>query len=354
VEAKGILPGRLMESVSLDLSIIIICKNEEAYIGKCIEAVIDATRKIEGKEIIVVDSLSSDRTLTVALQYPVSIYQLRLNWRHTPAAGRYIGFLRSSGQYVLFLDGDSYLTNGFVEKAMEYLQSNRELAAVVGRRDTVFYDGGDIVKVETDKLRIGNAESFVTVTGGNIMFSRAALIKCGCYNPFLYSVEEEELCDRMKQEGYRILAIPFDMVEHNTALLGAIGDACSKVKRKFFLGHGQILRYALARKVSASLLKRTLSRFRLILWAMFGLICGAVSVVSRTAYISYLWTLCSILMFVVFAFKSRSLIKPLKYVVIWIVESYCVVEGFFLTPLPTEMYPTDAVTIKDLSKMHTS
>lgn len=40
----------------IHLSVVIISKNEERFIGKCIESVMAATNSIENKEITLVDS----------------------------------------------------------------------------------------------------------------------------------------------------------------------------------------------------------------------------------------------------------------------------------------------------------
>ena len=60
------------ESVFIDLSVVILTKNEENLIGECIESVISAVkyatekRIIKTSEIILVDSASTDKTIDIA------------------------------------------------------------------------------------------------------------------------------------------------------------------------------------------------------------------------------------------------------------------------------------------------
>ena len=88
------------------LSVIIVTKNEERNISRCIKSVLSYTRNIEYVEIILVDSCSTDSTVEIAKQYPIDIIQLGKDWPHSPSAGRFTGVNNTSGKYVLIIDGD--------------------------------------------------------------------------------------------------------------------------------------------------------------------------------------------------------------------------------------------------------
>lgn len=64
-----------MQAHEIELSIIIKTLNEERNIGRCIEAILNSLNDI-AVEIIVADSGSSDKTIDIALSYPVTVVQL--------------------------------------------------------------------------------------------------------------------------------------------------------------------------------------------------------------------------------------------------------------------------------------
>ena len=73
------------------ISIVIIGRNEEKTIEKCLNAAIGAAEQIGGAEIIFVDSASTDNTVAVVQSYGIRVLSLKPDWVLTPSAGRFIG-----------------------------------------------------------------------------------------------------------------------------------------------------------------------------------------------------------------------------------------------------------------------
>src|SRR6056297_2890706 len=84
-------PTTQSEKGQLPLSVVIITENEEDNIGDCIESVFAACRSVSAFEVILVDSASTDRTVEIAHEYPVTV--LRIPDEHTVScgAGRFVG-----------------------------------------------------------------------------------------------------------------------------------------------------------------------------------------------------------------------------------------------------------------------
>src|SRR5215469_3560219 len=57
----------------VELSVVLITKNQAWNIARLIESVLDATSSVLSKEIILVDSASTDQTVEIAGRYPVTI-----------------------------------------------------------------------------------------------------------------------------------------------------------------------------------------------------------------------------------------------------------------------------------------
>jgi glycosyltransferase involved in cell wall biosynthesis len=89
-----------------ELSVVLISKNQEWNIARLVESVLKETDRLPAREIVLVDSASTDRTIEIAAQYPISVLRLCPKQRLTAAAGRYVGTKQTRGGLVLFLDGD--------------------------------------------------------------------------------------------------------------------------------------------------------------------------------------------------------------------------------------------------------
>jgi len=95
------------------LSVIIPALNEERYIRRCLESVFRQNRAIL-HEVIVADFNSTDRTREICREFNV-----RIETGGTPAVARNFGASVATGNILLFLDADSVLPEGFLDKAIE-------------------------------------------------------------------------------------------------------------------------------------------------------------------------------------------------------------------------------------------
>ncbi len=109
------------DKISPLLSVVIIGLNEAERIGRCIDSVKAATADIADTEIVYVDSRSSDRTVSIVLSEGVRVFQLGKTQPPSPAAGRYVGSLVTQGRFIMFVDGDSVVTPGWIEPAIELM-----------------------------------------------------------------------------------------------------------------------------------------------------------------------------------------------------------------------------------------
>ncbi len=113
-------------------SIIIPTKNEEANIGRCLEAVFGQSTSFPF-EVLVVDSGSQDRTLEVARRYPAHILEIAPSEFHH-ARTRNLGGTASSGEHLVFLSGDAIPANDRWLSALLKNFEDAAIAAVYGRQ----------------------------------------------------------------------------------------------------------------------------------------------------------------------------------------------------------------------------
>lgn len=104
-----------------ELSIIIPTLNEEKYLPHLLESI--SHQKVEGTiEVIVVDCGSQDRTIEEAEKFHSSIKDLSiLTTERGVGHQRNFGAEKAKYKYLLFVDADTYLPQGFLKKLMSKL-----------------------------------------------------------------------------------------------------------------------------------------------------------------------------------------------------------------------------------------
>src|SRR5512146_1980330 len=102
------VPDIVRAGSSTCVTVVLITCDQEWNVCRLVRSVLDDPSTVE-REIVLVDSASTDSTVALALEYPISVVRLRPGQPLTAAAGRYLGHLRGTGDATLFLDGDMEL-----------------------------------------------------------------------------------------------------------------------------------------------------------------------------------------------------------------------------------------------------
>jgi glycosyltransferase involved in cell wall biosynthesis len=85
------------------ISVVILTRNEEQNIQKCLESVKWCD------EIIIIDDASSDNTIEIAKKYKVAIYRNPLNGNFS--AQRNFGLTKTKNDWILFVDSDEVVSD---------------------------------------------------------------------------------------------------------------------------------------------------------------------------------------------------------------------------------------------------
>jgi len=220
----------------MNLSIIIVTYNEEKNISSCLASVF---KLMENKdleyEVIIVDSMSTDQTIEKSKEYNVKVIQLR-NFR-SPSTAKYIGYLNSSGEFLLFLDGDMELLIDYsqLQTYLNFIKKDK-IAGVQGYLED--YHNGKKINV----LRIVKKPTSVNCLPGSAFYSRISLEKNN-FNPNLNANEERELGYRLKKEGYEMKILPLAMVKHKRRSISlGMREISRRHKNNYYLGLGQVIR----------------------------------------------------------------------------------------------------------------
>lgn len=122
-----------MSDTTPKVSMIILTKNEESGIGRCLEAV-KGQKFPHALEIILIDSGSTDRTLEIVRGYPkIKIVQIRPE-EFAHGRTRNLGAGQARGEFLVFLNGDAWpADDNWLKPLTDFLEAHRDCAGVYSR-----------------------------------------------------------------------------------------------------------------------------------------------------------------------------------------------------------------------------
>ena len=244
------------------LSVVVVTYNEADRIERCLDGVVEACREYD-HEIALVDSRSTDGTVELARQYPVTIHRLPSSVPRTPGGGRYVGTRVTDGERLLFVDGDMHIEGPWLDDALDVLDREAAVAGVDGHlNETDATDPTDVASLR-----------------GVALYDRDALSAVGGFDPFLHALEDIELGFRFADSGARLVRLPSVAATH------PFGDGVAELRRRwrsgYYFGRGQVFRKWLR---SPRMLARTLHYSRL--YATMGGWVALAPVVTATVGVS--------------------------------------------------------------------
>jgi cellulose synthase/poly-beta-1,6-N-acetylglucosamine synthase-like glycosyltransferase len=150
-----------------------------------------------------------------------SVVELDPSRPFTAARARNEGFARlqqvhPQARFVQFIDGDCEIVEGWLAKARQALEDNPGVGVVCGRRreryphQTLYNHLADLEW----NSPVGEAKA----CGGDAMMRAEVVQGVGGYNPALIAAEDDELCLRIRREGWKVLRLETDMTLHDMAM----------------------------------------------------------------------------------------------------------------------------------------
>jgi glycosyltransferase involved in cell wall biosynthesis len=120
----------------LDISVIVLTFNEELHIRRCIENV-----RFIAKDIFVVDSFSTDKTIEIAESLNARIYQNKWENNYAKQFNWALENLPIQTQWILRLDADEYLTDELIKELTQKLPDIRQdITGIIFKRRHIFFD----------------------------------------------------------------------------------------------------------------------------------------------------------------------------------------------------------------------
>jgi len=222
---QSIWPGEKIESREigapetppLRVDVLISGLNEEAYLARCLDALLAQDYPRDLLRVIYIDGGSTDRTIEIARSRAAKDSRLTVIAGHgmlnLPEALN-LGLEVATGDLVAKIDGHGYPEPDFVRRAATILAGEADDVAAVGGRpeqegETAWGDA--VAAARASRFGTGgsvyagtSAREYVdTVQCG--VYRRAAVEAVGTFDATMAYGEDDELNWRLRESGYRIL-----------------------------------------------------------------------------------------------------------------------------------------------------
>lgn len=302
------------------LSVVIVTYNEQERISDCIESILSATRDLVDVEIVLVDSNSTDRTVDIASRYPVTVLRIPDDSLTTPGAGRYVGTGATSGERVLFVDGDMVIQSPWVKRALTTMRTRDDVAGVDGHLNTPSESG---LVTEVGAVR------------GVALYSRDRLQAVGGFDPYLQSLEDIHLGYKLTTAGHTLLRLPEVAAEHPSPK--TLSEPLRRLRRGYTVGSGQALRRSIG---STELFRKHLYRVRYRLAMVAWLCLGIGSLLFYPALM--VWLALSVAAGGILS-RRRGVKWTAGFLLTKLFGTVGIVRGASTAPRPPESFPVDSV-----------
>ena len=197
-----------------DFSFIVIAKNEEFAIKKCLSSI--SKMELFNCKVICIDSDSSDKTLAIMRdfkQYFESYKIFKIEGYSNAAIARNVGIKKATKKHLFFVDGDIELNEKFILEAQKKLNSG--VKAVTGHLKECQYSlkyEKIIKKVLRSKE---DSEYFVYLSGGCFVVHKVVVQKVGFFNEKFEHSQDYEFTLRMTRR-FSMLKLPESKGVHHT------------------------------------------------------------------------------------------------------------------------------------------
>jgi glycosyltransferase involved in cell wall biosynthesis len=317
----------------LRVSVVIKALNEERHIRASIESAIQAVMRVGG-EVILADSGSTDRTVEIAREYPVTVVQLKHPAERRCGIGPQLGYQKARGEFVYILDGDMELDPAFLPEALAAMDADSRIGGIAGlveeESEASYQFRGRKRRGHERKVRVCEWLDM----GG--LYRAEALRDVGYFsNRNLHAFEEMELGLRLCAAGWTLRRVATRGVLHHGRVEGNWPLLVRRWNSRYLDGTGELIRASIGRPYFYRALQTQQHLFvGLLVWAclLLGL---AVAPVTPLPLVAILAAVLGLVL--VRARRIGSLADAWFGQLVWQVTSLAMVRGLFArTRDPTE------------------
>jgi peptidoglycan-N-acetylglucosamine deacetylase len=182
-----------MQGKSPRLSVIIPAYNEEAYIDKCLDSLMNQDLDKKDFEVIIVNNASTDKTAKIAKKYPITlIYEPK----RSVVQARQKGLKESRGQIVVSADADTTYPRKWLSTIEKVFEKNPEIVGVVGwvyfKQSPTFFNFGYAFNQELNLILSKIFGVFPVMFAANFAVRKNKLINIGGYPTHLPELGDQQ------------------------------------------------------------------------------------------------------------------------------------------------------------------
>lgn len=226
------------KSAKTGVSVVILNWNGEKMLEKYLPDVVKYS-DVDGvpAEVWVIDNASTDNSVDLIKRSFPMVRLVLLDRNYGFAGGYNKGLEQIDSDYLILLNSDVRVTDGWLAPVIRYMENNQEVAVcqpkLMSDRNTSFFEyagaaGGYIDKygypfcrgrvfsdVEEDHGQYDDLQQIFWASGA-ALFVRTEVFKGvgGFDESFFAHMEEIDLCWRIRNSGYQIMYIPSSVVYH--------------------------------------------------------------------------------------------------------------------------------------------
>jgi len=205
----------------IEISIIIPVRNQKRSLFAALSSLKMQIKKPRVFEIVICDDGSVDGTgdMLKRLRYPIFFKYFMNDPSLGRSANRNIGAQRSSGQILIFFDGDMVPAGGYIEAMLEGLSGKivklgdvkSPIEEKIGRMERYLYSRGRHV------LGPGSTLAGRYFTSNNFSLSRSLFESVGGFDPEFtgWGGEDLDLGLRLEKQGAKIISEPKAITYHH-------------------------------------------------------------------------------------------------------------------------------------------
>jgi len=202
------------------ISIVLPCRNEERYIGACLDSILATTYPLDRIELLVVDGMSEDRTREIVAGYTARRSTIRLldNRRCITPAALNMGIRAATGEIIMRMDAHVVYPPQYIPRLIDALQTS-DADNVGGVILTLPADSSTMARAIAIGLShpfgVGNAYFRIGVGAPRWVdsvpfgcFRRELFDRVGLFDEDLIRNQDDEFNLRLIKYGGRILLLP--------------------------------------------------------------------------------------------------------------------------------------------------
>jgi len=203
------------------VSIIIPCRNEEKFISKCLDSIINNDYPKEKIEVLIIDGMSKDRTREIINNYSKKFPFIKMFDNHrkfTPFALN-IGIKNARGEVIVRMDAHTIYKNDYISRCVEDLDKAKAdnvggIWEIIPSKNTlvaksIAFASSSIFGAGDAYYRRGYSRGpkwVDTVFGG--CYKKEVFERIGLFNENLVRSQDMEFNLRLKKAGGKILLVP--------------------------------------------------------------------------------------------------------------------------------------------------